>query len=228
MNNIININKKGIANKDNLIEMTMDKESTTKLALLLLVSIIAAFVLGLYIQKAEGATQHDAHPPSITRINVDKDIMQEDGVLIAIQLADKDDVDIFLNSDGGSYEASKVVMELIMERNSKGKKTRCYATKAISGAFMMFAACSERIALPGGRFMMHYPYILIPRVTVFNVGALKDDLLAEKLVVDKWIGELFNTKALIMLSYLAEEKYMSGIELCSTFTGFCKTEMFNK
>ena len=69
--------------------------------------------------------------------------------------------------------------------------------------------------------MMHYPYLIVPRVTVQNVEQFRGMLQETKKMIDNWAHAVFNSKARLMLEYIDKEKFMTGKELCATFVGYC-------
>ena len=114
-------------------------------------------------------------------------------------------------------------MAAIEARTKEGKKTKCYALRAISAAFMIAATCPELYVAPYGSFLHHYPYITPPLVTVHTVDDMATRLKLQKKLMDVWVKKRFGEKAPIMMDWMEKDKSVTGIVLCSTFHTLCKT-----
>lgn len=190
------------------------------LNILLAGAIAFAMLMGVMCRRADGATPGTQPRP---RIDIIGDIEMEHGFLTPMELKRVDGpVDVYIDSNGGYMVSGEAIMQAIEERRAKGLHTRCYTTKAISAAFFILSSCDERIVAPYGKYMSHFPYLIVPRVTISNIKDITERLEARRKQMDKWALDVFKWQAPLMISYMVEERTMNGRELCNTFVGFCK------
>ena len=157
-------------------------------------------------------------------MHITGDIDEMVGTFVPLMIGSAgEELTIYIHSNGGYLEAAEAVVAALDARRAKGWQTKCYATKAISAAFIIFTGCDVRYAAPyGATFMMHYAYLGNINLTVGNVDELHRRLHENKKKMDKWAEDMFKHQADIMKKYMLEEKMMDGRELCKTFLGFCK------
>lgn len=186
--------------------------SMLRLNILLAGAIVLAMFMGAMCRRANAAE----------RVDIVGDIGFEHVLITpaAIRMAGAE-LDVYIDTNGGLLDGARAIGAALDARRAAGYTTRCYATKAISAGFIIFAACDLRLAAPYGRFMMHYPYIVSPRITVEDVDGIRTRLFDMKKDMDKWTDDVFKQQGGLMRQYMVEEKMMSGRELCRTFLAFC-------
>lgn len=138
-----------------------------------------------------------------------------------------DKVEMYINSLGGVADAGLELADKIQALVKDGVHFKCVASDAASAAFMIWAACNERLVLPYGTIMFHYPFVSYMSGQLRSKDFEKEALEAktmETLWRGRWnsymvgfVTEANQEKAAI------EETWFLGKQFCLTFApGFCK------
>lgn len=108
----------------------------------------------------------------------------------------------------------------------EGTKVRCVALRAASAAFMMWAACSERVAIAYGRLLFHYPYQIhgdMPMRMADYVANVEKARIIEDAYRAHWnkhFGAYVSTSE--QEAAARSEHQFLGIEMCNKWAhGFC-------
>jgi len=138
-----------------------------------------------------------------------------------------DKVEIYIDSPGGEAEVGLAFADKIQALVKTGVHFKCVANDAISAAFMIWASCNERQALPYGTILFHYPYLPYIqgqlRSTQFEQEAATAKVV-EALWKQRWNGYLFGYVSEANQNKAAtEETQFFGRQFCLLFApGFCK------
>lgn len=103
-------------------------------------------------------------PPDTVEISGPITMTTASSVLDVVEGMKGTTLTVYIDSPGGSYTASELIVEMLQVVTMKGGKVRCFVTKrAYSGAGWIFeSGCTDRTMLRGSQLMFHEPYVLTP------------------------------------------------------------------
>lgn len=159
-------------------------------------------------------------------IKIEGVITQNSTALIALSLAaynEQQEINILIDSPGGSIDGARVIANLIQQRRIDGKSTNCYALNAMSAAFFILSFCDGRYVAPYGAFMMHYVWLGVRGVTLKSLPQITKDLMEEKIFLESWLEFFFKEPSRSKLrKAMEDETFFTGKELSIAFPGFVK------
>jgi ATP-dependent protease ClpP protease subunit len=138
-----------------------------------------------------------------------------------------DKVEMYIDSPGGEAEIGLAFADKIRDLIKIGVHFKCVANDAISAAFMIWASCNERLVLPYGTILFHYPYLPYIqgqlRSKEFETEAASAKVV-EALWKQRWNSYLFGfVSEANQDKAAAEETQFFGRQFCLQFApGFCK------
>lgn len=141
-----------------------------------------------------------------------------------LQSKSRADIDILIDSPGGSVTAGQEIINLINAVKGKKRKVNCYVLNvAASMAFQIFTQCLSRYALPGSYLLWHGVRVETSQPITADVAR---DLAAaitqlNRLVIYQ-LSSTIHLKADVIMEHFHKETLWSGVSLNEVDPKFLK------
>ena len=92
---------------------------------------------------------------TVTKQSVATTVLELDIALLKAKLLFRKNIDIDINSNGGSVIAGHDIVQKLLEINNNGISTTCFVNRAFSMGFTILQFCTKRVVVDDGLLMQH-------------------------------------------------------------------------